>query len=122
MYTVKTDQKKNRLYIILGKSNQNRIRAYVEEIEQACRELVPGFTCLAALQNDGMLRQEDEDILFSTEDLLYAYGVSKIVRVRKNRSVFDRDRHSILDLDKIVVQNAKTICEAEEILDGWNRN
>ncbi|MFH1990784.1 MAG: hypothetical protein ABIK98_00040 [Pseudomonadota bacterium] len=44
MHDVKINPKKNRLYITLGDLDCNEITAYVNKIESACKDLVPGFT------------------------------------------------------------------------------
>ena len=79
---------------------------YVDQIESACKYLAPGFTCVAILNKEGLIRQKDQDLLFNTADLVYAYGAHKIVYVRKSNSQIPGS-----------VENATDIQEADDILD-----
>ena len=118
MYDVQTNPVKNRLYITLGDKDTIDIPVYVDQIESACRYLAPGFTCVAVLNKKGLIRQKDQDLMFNTADLVYAYGARKIVYVRNpdhNSELFQRGLMNC----RIVaaVENASNIQEAEEILD-----
>ena len=110
---------KNRLYITVGDLNQADMRAYVRNIESACNELVSGFTCLIVLQKKGMVRQKDEDFLFSTTDLISAYGAEKIAYVRKTNGNAKMSRISPFNFQTFTpVEHVVSIQEAEDFLDG----
>ncbi|MBW1841969.1 MAG: hypothetical protein JRI75_09275 [Deltaproteobacteria bacterium] len=119
MHEIEIDQRKNRLYLIMNSSDRVEIKACVEKIEDACKMLVPGFTCIVAFLKNNALKQRDEDLLFHIEDLVYAYGAKKIVRVRKNGSAIDRFHTPMFYFQPAYfAANAATIEEAEEILDS----
>ncbi|RZB37623.1 MAG: hypothetical protein SRB2_00725 [Desulfobacteraceae bacterium Eth-SRB2] len=118
MYDVQTNPVKNRLYITLGDKDYIDLPVYVGQIESACRYLAPGFTCVAVLDKEGLIRQKEEDLLFNTVDLVYAYGARKIVYVSKpnhNPELFQR---SLMNFQfAATVENVTNIQEADEILD-----
>jgi len=117
MYDVQINPIKNRLYITLGDGNYTDIAVYVNEIERACRYTAPGFTCVIGLNKKGLIRKRDKDVLFNTACLVYAYGASKIVYVRKNNDNLDLFQRSLMDFQiDLTVENAKNIQEAEDIL------
>ncbi len=119
MHDVQINPIKNRLYITLEDCNNPDFTAYVNQIENACKYLVSGFTCLTVFNRKGLLRQCDKDLLFNTADLVYSYGASKIVNVKKsnNSSGFLARRLIGLQTD-FPIENAENIRQAEEILDG----
>lgn len=53
MHDVQINPLKNRLYITLRDSNYSDMKKYVNEIESAIMNLVPGFTCLTVLNKEG---------------------------------------------------------------------
>ncbi len=118
MLDVQINSIKNRLYITMGDLKSADIAAYVNKIESACRSLALGFTCLTVLNKKGLIRQREKDLLFNTVDLIYAYGVSKIVYVRENNNNSGFFQRSLRDFQAdFTVDNAKNIQEAEDILD-----
>jgi len=77
------------------------------------------FTCLIVLKKNGLVRQKDKDLLFSTTDLISAYGAGKIVYVRKTSDNPYAPRPNPFKFQTFVpVEHAVTIKEAENILDG----
>ena len=79
--------------------------------------MASGFTCVIGLNKKGLIRQSDKDLLFNTACLVYAYGASKIVYVRKNNDKSDLFQRSLMDFQTdFTVENAKNIQEAEDIL------
>ncbi len=118
MYDVQTNPVKNRLYIILGDKDCIDIPVYVEQIETACRYLAPGFTCVAVLTKKGLIRQKDQDLLFNTADLVYAYGARKIVYVSKSNHNSELFQQSLMNFQlAATVENVSNIQEADKILD-----
>jgi hypothetical protein len=118
MPDIRLNSLKNRLYITLKNWDQINRYTYVQNIESACRTLVFGFTCLIVLKKNGMIRQKDKDLLFSTADLISAYGAAKVVIVKKtgkSTSMFERSPLSIHSFFRI--KQALNIKEAENILD-----
>jgi len=92
--------------------------AYVNEIESACRNLAPGFTCLTVLNKKRSIRQREKDLLFNTVDLIYDYGASKIVYVRENNNNSGFFQRSLRGFQTdFTVENAKNTQKAEDILD-----
>ena len=118
MHEIKADFIKNRLYIIFRESDKAEMNAYVDKIEQVCKKLLPGFTCIAVFPRNEDPKQTELDLLFDTEDLIYAYGAMKIVRVKKSSRTLARFRKSWLKIQSdIEVEDATTVQEAENILD-----
>ncbi len=118
MLDVQINSIKNRLYITMGDLKSADIATYVKKFESACRSLAPGFTCLTVLNKKGLIRQREKNLLFNTVDLIYAYGVSKIVYVRENNNNSGFFQQSLRDFQAdFTVDNAKNIQEAEDILD-----
>jgi hypothetical protein len=118
MYDVRTNPVKNRLYITFGDKDYIDLPMYVDQIESACRYLAPGFTCVAVLDKEGLIRQKEEDLLFNTVDLVYAYGARKIVYVRKPNHNSELFQRSLTNFQfAATVGNVTNIQEADEILD-----
>lgn len=119
MHDVQINPIKNRLYITLEDLDYTNIETYVSKIEKACKRLTPGFTCLTVLKRKGMVRQNENDLLFNTTDLVYAYGASKIAHVKNNNDKLGIHPPSITGLQSYYpVIKAKSTREAEAILDG----
>ena len=118
MYDVRTNPVKNRLYITFGDKDYIDLPVYVDQIESACRYLAPGFTCVAVLDKEGLIRQKEEDLLFNTVDLVYAYGARKIVYVSKPNHNSELFQRSLTNFKfAATVGNVTNIQEADEILD-----
>ena len=119
MRKIEIDPRKNRLYLIMDTADKLELKQFVEKIEKVCRSLVPGFSCVVAFTNGGPVKQRDEDLLFHIEDLIYAYGAKKVVRVRKNGNIFDLLSQRTLNMQPTYFAgNAASIEEAEKILDN----
>ncbi len=119
MHDIRIDPIKNRLYINLGIDGNIDIAAYVEEVEDACKYLIPGFTCLIDLNKKELVRQSDKDLLFNTADLIYAYGAGRIIHIRKNDETIDVFKKSKTSYHHFFpVEIAQNIQEAENILEG----
>jgi len=118
MHDVQINPIKNRLYINFGDGDYIDNTAYVNAIENACRNLAFNFSCVAVLNKKGIVCQSDIDLLFNTVDLVSAYGADKIILVRKNNdnSGFFQRNLMYFQAD-LTLENAKNIQEAENILD-----
>ena len=117
MHKIKTDPIKNILYIHFGKSDRTVMKAYANQIEQACKKLIPGFSCIEVFSKNDSIKQKDNDMLFSTEDLILAYGASHIVRVGRFGESLVQFQSIWMNMQgNIKVENAATLQEAETIL------
>jgi len=106
------------MYIILKDGNTNDMTAYVDKIENACGDLPYNFSCVVVLNNKGIVRQSDIDLLFNTMDLIYAYGADRIILVRNNNGNSHFFQPNLLNFKTcFTVENAMDIKEAENILD-----
>ena len=122
MNKIEADFIKNRLYITFSESDKTEMNAYVDKIEQACKKLLPGFTCIAVFPRNEDPKQKELDLLFNTEDLIYAYGATKIVRVKKSSRTLARFRKIWLNMQSnIEVEDVTTVQEAEKILDSLSK-
>lgn len=119
MHDVQINPVKNRLYITLRDLDYTHMEAYVSKIEKACKLLAAGFTCLTVLKRQGAVRQNEDDLLFNTTDLVYAYGAGKIAHVKRNNNTLDFQPPSLMGLQSYFpVVKAESAQEAEAILDG----
>jgi hypothetical protein len=110
------------MYIILEDRNYIDIAAYVDAIENACKDLTSNFSCVAVLNRKGIVRQDDIDLLFNTLDLISAYGAGKIILVRKNKNNSGFFQRKPLNFQAdFTVENARNIQEAENMLDERNQ-
>ena len=118
MPDVKANSAKNRLYISLDDRDPANMFEYVEDIESACRALSFGFSCLMVLRKNGLIHQKDKDLLFSTTDLISAYGAGKIVYVKKPNDTISASWLNQFYIQPFIpVEIASNIDEAENILD-----
>ena len=119
MHHVQVNPLKNRMYIFLSDATTGNTKAYVNAIENACRDLVSNFSCVAVLDKKKIVRQSDIDLLFNTVDLIYAYGAGRIILVKKDNNALDFFRPYLFDFQAdVTVENAINIQEAENILEN----
>jgi len=117
MPDVKVNTSKNRLYITLEDWDPTHMLAYVQNIESACRILSSGFSCLMVLRKNGLIHQKDKDLLFSTTDLISAYGAGKVVYVKKPNDTTSASWLNQFYIQPVIpVEIASNIEEAENIL------
>lgn len=120
MPDVKVNASKNRLYITLEEWDPTHMVGYVQNIESACRVLSSGFSCLMVLRKNGLIHQKDKDLLFSTTDLISAYGAGKIVYVKKPNDTTSSSWLSQFYIQPFIpVEIASNMEEAEAILNSW---
>jgi len=120
MPDVKVNTSKNRLYITLEDWDPTHMLAYVQNIESACRILSSGFSCLMVLRKNGLIHQKDKDLLFSTTDLISAYGAGKIVYVKKPNDTISASWLNQFYIQPFIpVEIASNMEEAEAILNCW---
>jgi len=119
MHEVKVDKEKNRLYITLGKlDNDDEIQTVLNKIEKACIELEKGFCCLTDLREYEVRGEEDEPYIFKAQKTMVNAGLAHVVRVVKR---FGYLAHYQLDKTAVAAgyhaKNVLTIEEAEAMLD-----
>ena len=116
MYKIKADSARNRLYIFLYNSEEIDMPEFVAGIEKACSEVMPGFFCILLLSEDLLSNAKAQWTIYYTENLLYAYGLSKIVHVteKKNGSVSCIE-DELSFIPQFIMEKVRTIQEAEEI-------
>ncbi len=89
-----------------------------QKIRERLQEFGARFYVPDSSKYKGLIRQREKDLLFNTVDLIYAYGVSKIVYVRENNNNSGFFQRSLRDFQAdFTVDNAKNNQEAEDILD-----
>ena len=70
------------------------------------------------LRKNGLIHQKDKDLLFSTTDLISAYGAGKIVYVKKPNDTTSASWLNQFYIQPFIpVEIASNIDEAENILD-----
>ncbi len=123
MYNIKINEKKNRLYVTLKELESIEMKRYIQKIESACKKLVAGFTCITRIYGDGLSKLKVQDLIFSMEDLIFTYGVSKVIRVTKMKSsLFLWKENALNSRPEYRVEHAPTLNEAERILDNIQIN
>ena len=117
MHKVKADTDKNMLYVFCNNSKKMDMRKFVAEIEEACYALPYGFSCILVLSKNTATTEQYKWMIYYTENLLYAYGLSKIVIVKEQEHPFlpSGCDESYFPLG-FQIENASTIQEAERIL------
>jgi hypothetical protein len=120
MYDIKTDTKKNRIIITIGKlEGEAEIKALSQSIKTACRELKKGFTCITDLRKYAVMDDHFEKYVQETQAAMIQAGLSRVVRVRRETGLlghfqFDNASNQV----GYHAQNVTTMEEAEKILDG----
>lgn len=123
MYNIKINGKKNRLYVTLKEPESIEMKGYIKKIEYACKKLVAGFTCITRIYGDGLVKLKVQDLLFSMEELIFTYGVSKVIRVTKMKSsLFFWKENALINRPEYRIEHASTLYEAERILDNIQFN
>ena len=117
MPEIKINPWKNRLYITFREWNQADMPNYVDRVEGACNELIPGFSCLTVVLNRRGVRAKDRNLLFNTTELISAYGASFAVWVYKNAYRSRLNGNPARQI-RIPVAIAPDIKSAESILDS----
>ncbi len=120
MYQVRTDFKKNRLYLTYTEPNRQELRKVLKEVEKLCLTLQPNFTCLTDLRNCMPITEENKDLFERKQNRMWGLGVGKTVRVIPDSDV---GMTLVQSLRSITVQYqtdyVTSIQEAETILDSY---
>ena len=119
MYDIKTDTKKNRIIITIGKmENETEIKALAQSVKTACEKLKKGFTCITDLRKYDVMDDKFETYVQETQAAMVQAGLSEVVRVRREMGLLG---HFQFDNASSAVgyhaQNVTTMEEAEKILD-----
>ena len=119
MLAVKSDHQKNRLYITLGKGDENDIRGLIKDISKHVASLAEGFSCLVDIREMDIKFSEKE--VFTMELImggLVDAKMGKVVRVvsKKNKIPQMKMEKESRTLG-YRARPASTIEEAERILD-----
>ena len=120
MYQVRTDSRKNRLYLTFAEPNRQDLRKALKEVEKLCLTLQANFTCLTDLRNCMPVTGENKDLFEKKQNRMWGLGVGKAVRV-----IADSDLGMTLlsSLRSIPVQYptdyVTSIQQAEDILDSY---
>lgn len=119
MFEAKSDPEKNRLYIKLGKGNENDIRDLIKQITRSVGKLKDGFSCLVDIRNMDIKYSEKE--IYTMELIMGGLVDAKMGRVV--RVVSKKNKISQIKMEKesrslgYRARPAFTIEEAESILD-----
>ena len=120
MYQVRTDSRKNRLYLTFAEPNRQDLTRALKEVEKLCLTLQSNFTCLTDLRNCMPISEENKDLFEKKQNRMWGLGVGKAVRVIADSDLgmtFERFLRSIPV--QYPTEYVTSIQEAENILDSY---
>ncbi|NOY68336.1 MAG: hypothetical protein GXP53_02425 [Deltaproteobacteria bacterium] len=117
MLDVKVNILKNRLYITLGRIPKNRVNGAHLTIEKALINLAPGFTCITRVVDIRDVDEKDIAEIMKVQGLLEEHGMAMAARVgaEHGKEILTFTGKSV----GYAAFTAKTIDEAERLLDEW---
>lgn len=117
MLDVKVNVLKNRLYITLGRIPKSRVNGAHLTIEKALVNLTPGFTCITRVVDIRDIDEKDVAEIKKVQGLLEEHGMVMAARVgvEHGKEILTFTGKSI----HYAAFAAKTIDEAEHLLDQW---
>jgi len=120
MHEVKADLDKNRIYITVGRvENEEEMGTIVEKVKSECLKLKKDFTCLTDLRNYEYQDEIFEKYIKEAQESLLEAGMSQVVRVHRQVGMLGHLQFETVSLDLgYRGQNVTSIEEAEDILDG----
>ena len=120
MHDVRADLNKNRIYITVGKiENEAEMASIVDKVKSECPKLTNGFTCLTDLRNYEYQDEIFEQYIKAAQGALLEKGMSKVVRVHRKVGVLAHLQFETVSLDLgYRAKNVTSIEEAEKLLDG----
>ena len=122
MYKVRTDFKKNRLYLTFAETNRQEFRKALKEVEKLCLTLQPNFTCLTDLRGCMPITDENKDLFERKQNRMWGLGVGKTVRVIPDSNVGTPLEQSLRSIPvQYQTDYVTSIQEAETILDNYKR-
>ena len=119
MHDVKTDKTKNRIYITIGKlEDEAEMQAISQTVKTQCQTLEKGFTCITDLRKYEVQDDLFEDYVKQTQAALIAAGMSRVVRVRRETGLLGHFQFDNVSADVgYHAENVTSMEEAENILD-----
>jgi CTP synthase (UTP-ammonia lyase) len=120
MHDIHADLNKNRIYISIGKiENESEMQAIVDKVKSECPKLKTGFTCLTDLRYYEYQDEIFEKYIKEAQEALLAQGMSKVVRVHRKVGMLGHLQFETVSLDLgYRAKNVTSMEEAEKILDG----
>ena len=120
MHDVKTDKTKNRIYITIGKlENEAEMQAISQTVKTKCKTLKKGFTCITDLRKYEIQDDRFEDYVRTTQEAMIAAGMSRVVRVRRETGLLGHFQFDNASMEVgYHADNVTTMEEAEKILDA----
>ena len=88
MQRIRADRHINTLYVTFNVSEKIEMQDFIFELQEACYQLNPGFSCIFKLQGNALSTQADKWMINCVENLLYEYGLGKIERVTEDGKIY----------------------------------
>lgn len=120
MHEVRVDPDKNRIYLTIGKiEDEQEMKSIPESVMAEAGKLKKGFTCLTDLRDYEYQDEIFERYIQKTQQALLDAGMSKVVRVHRKVGVLGHIQFETVSLDLgYRAKNVTSFEEAERILDG----
>ncbi len=120
MHAVRADAGKNRIYITIGKiEDEAEMQSLVDKAKSECGKLSDGFTCLTDLRGYEFQDEIFEKYIKEIQESFLARGLSKVVRVHRWSGLLGHIQFDNVSLDLgYSGENVTSIEEAERILDS----
>ena len=120
MHQVEIDKDKNRLYLTLGKlEDEGEVIELAEKIRTVCEDLEPGFSCLNDMRDYELVDEKLEMIIKGIQEFLVGVGLGKVVRVVRKFGAWGHLQFDKTSMDVgYHAYNTNTIEDALAILDG----
>jgi len=118
MYEIKINPTKNRLYLLFGEMNRDELIMVIQDIERECQKLISGFDCITVFQEGKIITHLDEDLLCMVQEVVFRYGIRRVVRVvGKAEDLGRRQLERLAIQAEYPVEYAETTEDAERMLD-----
>ncbi|MBC2717736.1 MAG: hypothetical protein HF978_20730 [Desulfobacteraceae bacterium] len=119
MYDVKADIDKNRIYITIGRlEDEAEMQSLAQAASTECRKLKKEFTCITDLRKYEIQDDMFEDYVKQAQEAMIRAGMSKVVRVRRETGLLGHFQFDNVSMDVgYHAENVTTMEEAEKILD-----
>ena len=89
MQKIRADRHINTLYVTFNVSEKADMQEFIFELQENCYQLNPGFSCIFELPDNALSTQADKWMINCVENLMYEYGLGKIVRVTEDGKDYD---------------------------------
>ncbi|MFO7837933.1 MAG: hypothetical protein R6X08_00345 [Desulfosalsimonadaceae bacterium] len=119
MHDIRADLDKNRIYITIGKiEDEEEMARITEKTKTECVKLKKGFTCLTDLRNYEYQDEIFEEYLKHAQQALLDAGMSRVVRVHRQAGMLGHFQFETVSLDLgYRARNVTSVEEAERLLD-----